>query len=190
MLRTSRSLHARAGDVAAARVRRLTGHWLAQSYRVGRCALPEMVAVRVKHLPLITAVQVCREPPLGRSPANAAPPNSQLECQPSATIRRLFHHREIRLARNSNPDFAAHAGSGISCRIADFKSMFPAIGHRAALSERAALIASRGNAEERRMMVKLDASKSGSFKIGGDIGIHRLGFGAMRIAGPRVWGPP
>ena len=70
------------------------------------------------------------------------------------------------------------------------KSMFPAIGHRAALSERAALIASRGNAEERRMVVKLDASKSGSFKIGGDIGIHRLGFGAMRIAGPRVWGPP
>jgi aryl-alcohol dehydrogenase-like predicted oxidoreductase len=39
-------------------------------------------------------------------------------------------------------------------------------------------------------MVKLDASKSGSFKIGGDIEIHRLGFGAMRITGPRVWGPP
>src|SRR5262249_10110335 len=37
---------------------------------------------------------------------------------------------------------------------------------------------------------KLDASKSGSFKIGGDIEIHRLGFGAMRITGPRVWGPP
>jgi aryl-alcohol dehydrogenase-like predicted oxidoreductase len=39
-------------------------------------------------------------------------------------------------------------------------------------------------------MVKLDARKSGSFKIGGDIAIHRLGFGAMRITGPRVWGPP
>jgi aryl-alcohol dehydrogenase-like predicted oxidoreductase len=39
-------------------------------------------------------------------------------------------------------------------------------------------------------MVRLDASKSGSFKIGGDIEIHRLGFGAMRITGPRVWGPP
>ena len=36
-------------------------------------------------------------------------------------------------------------------------------------------------------MVKLD---SGSFKIGGDIEIHRLGFGAMRVTGPRVWGPP
>jgi pyridoxine 4-dehydrogenase len=40
------------------------------------------------------------------------------------------------------------------------------------------------------MMVKLDARKSGSFKIGSDTEIHRLGFGAMRITGPRVWGPP
>ena len=39
-------------------------------------------------------------------------------------------------------------------------------------------------------MVKLDARKSGSFQIGGDIEIHRLGFGAMRVTGPRVWGPP
>ena len=39
-------------------------------------------------------------------------------------------------------------------------------------------------------MAELDARKSGSFKINGDIEIHRLGFGAMRITGPRVWGPP
>jgi aryl-alcohol dehydrogenase-like predicted oxidoreductase len=39
-------------------------------------------------------------------------------------------------------------------------------------------------------MAKLDARKSGSFKIGDDIEIHRLGFGAMRITGPRIWGPP
>ena len=39
-------------------------------------------------------------------------------------------------------------------------------------------------------MAKLDASKSGSFKIGGDIKINRLGFGAMRITGPGIWGPP
>jgi len=37
---------------------------------------------------------------------------------------------------------------------------------------------------------KLDARKSGSFKIGGDLTIHRLGFGAMRITGPGIWGPP
>jgi aryl-alcohol dehydrogenase-like predicted oxidoreductase len=39
-------------------------------------------------------------------------------------------------------------------------------------------------------MAKLDARKSGSFKIGGDIEIHRLGFGAMRITGSRIWGAP
>jgi pyridoxine 4-dehydrogenase len=37
---------------------------------------------------------------------------------------------------------------------------------------------------------KLDARKSGTFKIGGDIEIHRLGFGAMRITGRGIWGPP
>ena len=39
-------------------------------------------------------------------------------------------------------------------------------------------------------MPKLDARKSGSFKIGGEIEIHRLGFGAMRVTGPGIWGPP
>jgi pyridoxine 4-dehydrogenase len=39
-------------------------------------------------------------------------------------------------------------------------------------------------------MATLDARKSGSFNINGDIEIHRLGFGAMRVTGPRVWGPP
>jgi pyridoxine 4-dehydrogenase len=35
-----------------------------------------------------------------------------------------------------------------------------------------------------------DAAKSGTFKIGGDIAVHRLGFGAMRITGAGIWGPP
>jgi pyridoxine 4-dehydrogenase len=39
-------------------------------------------------------------------------------------------------------------------------------------------------------VVKLDARKSGSFKIGGDTEVHRLGFGAMRLTGPGIWGPP
>lgn len=34
------------------------------------------------------------------------------------------------------------------------------------------------------------ASASGSFKLGGDLPVHRLGFGAMRITGPGVWGEP
>jgi aryl-alcohol dehydrogenase-like predicted oxidoreductase len=39
-------------------------------------------------------------------------------------------------------------------------------------------------------MAKLDACKSGTFKVGGDIEIHRLVFGAMRVTGPGIWGPP
>lgn len=34
------------------------------------------------------------------------------------------------------------------------------------------------------------ASASGIFKLGGDRPVHRLGFGAMRITGPGVWGEP
>jgi pyridoxine 4-dehydrogenase len=30
----------------------------------------------------------------------------------------------------------------------------------------------------------------GEITIGGDLTVHRLGFGAMRITGPGVWGPP
>lgn len=43
---------------------------------------------------------------------------------------------------------------------------------------------------EQGRMAKLDARKSGTFKLGGDIEIHRLGFGAMRVTGPGIWGPP
>jgi aryl-alcohol dehydrogenase-like predicted oxidoreductase len=35
-----------------------------------------------------------------------------------------------------------------------------------------------------------NARSSGTFKIGGKIEINRLGFGAMRITGKGVWGPP
>ena len=34
------------------------------------------------------------------------------------------------------------------------------------------------------------AASSGSLTIGGDLAVHRLGFGAMRVVGPGVWGPP
>jgi len=37
---------------------------------------------------------------------------------------------------------------------------------------------------------KLDASRSGTFMIGGDLPVNRLGFGAMRITGKGIWGPP
>ena len=34
------------------------------------------------------------------------------------------------------------------------------------------------------------AAQSGAFEIGGDLTVTRLGFGAMRITGPGVWGEP
>ena len=38
--------------------------------------------------------------------------------------------------------------------------------------------------------LKADAQASGTFKLGGDTPVHRLGFGAMRITGKGVWGEP
>ena len=34
------------------------------------------------------------------------------------------------------------------------------------------------------------AAASGTFQIGGDLPVHRLGFGAMRITGKGIWGEP
>ncbi len=39
-------------------------------------------------------------------------------------------------------------------------------------------------------MMATSATASGTFKIGGDLEVTRLGFGAMRIVGDGVWGPP
>ncbi|HEU0071772.1 MAG TPA: aldo/keto reductase [Alphaproteobacteria bacterium] len=39
-------------------------------------------------------------------------------------------------------------------------------------------------------MATANAAQSGTFKIGGDIAVHRLGYGAMRVTGRGVWGPP
>jgi pyridoxine 4-dehydrogenase len=33
-------------------------------------------------------------------------------------------------------------------------------------------------------------TSSGTFALGGDLEVHRLGFGAMRITGKGIWGPP
>jgi pyridoxine 4-dehydrogenase len=39
-------------------------------------------------------------------------------------------------------------------------------------------------------MTTPDAALSGTFAIGGDMIVNRLGFGAMRITGPGIWGDP
>ena len=38
--------------------------------------------------------------------------------------------------------------------------------------------------------MSVSAAPSGTFKIGGDIAVNRLGFGAMRITGKGIWGDP
>ena len=39
-------------------------------------------------------------------------------------------------------------------------------------------------------MSQVSAARPGAFAIGGELAIHRLGFGAMRITGAGIWGPP
>ncbi len=39
-------------------------------------------------------------------------------------------------------------------------------------------------------MDTLDASLSGTFRIGGDLPVHRLGYGTMRLVGEGAWGEP
>jgi len=39
-------------------------------------------------------------------------------------------------------------------------------------------------------MTQSTAHASGTFAIGGDLTVHRLGFGAMRVTGPGIWGDP
>jgi pyridoxine 4-dehydrogenase len=36
----------------------------------------------------------------------------------------------------------------------------------------------------------VSVTDSGTFSIGGDLPVRRLGYGAMRITGPGIWGPP
>jgi pyridoxine 4-dehydrogenase len=38
--------------------------------------------------------------------------------------------------------------------------------------------------------LQADAKASGTFTLGGDLTVHRLGFGAMRVTGKGVWGDP
>ena len=37
---------------------------------------------------------------------------------------------------------------------------------------------------------EISASLAGEISLGGDISVHRLGFGAMRLTGDGIWGPP
>lgn len=44
--------------------------------------------------------------------------------------------------------------------------------------------------QEAFMAAEISAAQSGTFTIGGDLTVNRLGFGAMRVTGPGIWGEP
>ena len=39
-------------------------------------------------------------------------------------------------------------------------------------------------------MHELPAAAAGNFVVGGDLTVNRMGYGAMRITGKGIWGPP
>ncbi|ORB27736.1 oxidoreductase [Mycolicibacterium parafortuitum] len=43
---------------------------------------------------------------------------------------------------------------------------------------------------QRRTVAAVTSATSDTLTLGGDLAVHRLGFGAMRITGTGVWGPP
>jgi SAM-dependent methyltransferase len=47
-----------------------------------------------------------------------------------------------------------------------------------------------GRSAGRRAVALSSAAAAGTFVIGGDLPVNRLGFGAMRLCGPGIWGSP
>jgi pyridoxine 4-dehydrogenase len=39
-------------------------------------------------------------------------------------------------------------------------------------------------------MNKISGASAGTLRLGGEVSVHRLGFGAMRLTGDGIWGPP
>lgn len=39
-------------------------------------------------------------------------------------------------------------------------------------------------------MAEISAAASGEFRIGGDLPVHRVGYGTMRLVGEGAWGEP
>ncbi len=47
-----------------------------------------------------------------------------------------------------------------------------------------------GDVLRRTQVTAPSAAASGTFRLGGTLAVHRLGFGAMRVTGPGIWGEP
>jgi pyridoxine 4-dehydrogenase len=50
--------------------------------------------------------------------------------------------------------------------------------------------AARGLLDEHAMSANINAAAAGQLVLGADLTVNRLGFGAMRLTGPGVWGDP
>ncbi len=61
------------------------------------------------------------------------------------------------------------------------------MGHPHSVISRARLEALSGPAE---IVIQLAMNNAKTFAIGGDLSVNRLGYGAMRLTGEGVWGPP
>jgi pyridoxine 4-dehydrogenase len=51
-------------------------------------------------------------------------------------------------------------------------------------------VTTKVTAKDKKNMSTINAEASGQFKIGGDLLVHRLGYGAIRITGNGIWGEP
>ncbi len=49
---------------------------------------------------------------------------------------------------------------------------------------------SAGDKNDTETVVGVNASRAGTMVLGGDLNVHRLGFGAMRLTGAGIWGMP
>jgi diketogulonate reductase-like aldo/keto reductase len=58
--------------------------------------------------------------------------------------------------------------------------------------QRTVLPANHSETGSKKMTLQLTvpAAAAGTFTIGGDLSVNRMAYGAMRITGPGVWGPP
>src|SRR5580692_3570633 len=61
---------------------------------------------------------------------------------------------------------------------------------RSGESERGRLERTNKQREGTGMSDQSNAAAAGTIDVGGDLTVNRLGFGAMRITGPGIWGDP
>jgi pyridoxine 4-dehydrogenase len=64
------------------------------------------------------------------------------------------------------------------------------LGSVAGVAGMAGLLSPRTQAHPGSPTAAAPAAGAGTITVGGDLSVNRMGFGAMRITGPGIWGPP